>query len=283
MTDHAARVHGLTVRRPGFAINDLSLTLPRGTVLGLVGPNGAGKTTTIRALLGLLAPDAGRIEVFDRPAGSTEALARTGIVLDEPTAAPEWSVHSISRRLRPFYPGFDERFFEELLARLSVPISRRVAELSRGEGIKLSLATALAQRPDLLILDEPSSGLDPASRREIGDLIREFMIDPDHAVLFSTHVTTDLAGLADVLVILVDGAIAYQGSLFAVTEEFAMVRGSGAPPTGPVLGLRGTENQWSALIRVQDSAGFGPDVVIDDASIDDVIVHLAADTPGVPA
>ncbi|WP_313818013.1 ABC transporter ATP-binding protein [Citricoccus sp.] len=283
MTDHMALIDNLRVRRPAFEIDDISFTVPRGSVVGLVGPNGAGKTTTIRALLGLVLPDSGRVEVVGRPAGSPEALSRTGIVLDHPTAAPEWRVISLGRRLAPFYPGWDQRRFDELLDRLSVPPGQRVGELSRGQGVKLSLATALAPAPELLILDEPSSGLDPASRREIGAIIREFMLDPQHAVLFSTHITTDLTDLADELVVLVGGRIAHRGTLPEAVEEFAMVRGSGEPPSGPVLGLQRSGEQWFALIRMADSAAFGPEAVIDAASIDDIIIHLAADHEGVPA
>jgi ABC-2 type transport system ATP-binding protein len=252
------------------------MTLPRGLVVGLVGPNGAGKTTTSRALLGLLTPDSGDIEVFGHPAGTPRALERTGIVLDQPTAAPEWRVRSLGRRLAPFYPGWSSDRFDELLDRLSVPAEQRVSELSRGQGVKLSLAVALAQSPELLILDEPSSGLDPASRRQIGDLIREFMIDPTHAVLFSTHITTDLDRLADELVVLVDGRIAYQGALTDAAEEFAVARGFGAAPAAPLIGVQRSGEQWSALIRVSESAAFGSEVVMDPATIDDIIIHLGA-------
>lgn len=282
-SDPVARIENLHLRRRAFEIDDISFTLPRGAVVGLVGPNGAGKTTTIRALLGLLALDSGQVEMFGQPAGSSAALARTGIVLDQPTAAAEWKVNSLGRRLAPFYPGWDEDRFVGLLGQLSVPAGQRVGELSRGQGVKLSLATALAQTPDLLILDEPSSGLDPAARREIGDIIRQFMVDPDHAVLFSTHITTDLADLADELIVLAGGRIAHRGALPDVAEEFAMARGSGAPPTSPVLGVQRAGEQWSALIRMADSAEFGPEVVIDAASIDDIIIHLAAERQEVTA
>lgn len=276
MTDNVATIANLHVRRPTFELDGLSLNLVRGTVVGLVGPNGAGKTTAIRALLGLLIPDAGEIEIFDHPAGSPESLARTGIVLDQPTAAPEWRVGSLGRRISVFYPRWDEARFLELLDRLSVPRGQRVGELSRGQGVKLSIAMAFAQSPELLILDEPSSGLDPASRREIGDLIREFMLDPTHTVLFSTHITTDLDRLADELVVLVDGRIAYRGALPDAAEEFAVVRGSGEDPAGPVIGLDRSGSQWSGLIRLADSAAFGADVVVDAASIDDIVIHLGA-------
>ncbi|MBG6237811.1 ABC-2 type transport system ATP-binding protein [Mycetocola sp. CAN_C7] len=283
MTDEIARIDRLCIRRAGFEIPDMSFTIPRGSVVGMVGPNGAGKTTVIRTLLGLIVPDSGDVRVFDRPAGSPDALARIGIVLDQPTAAPEWRVDTLGRRLAPFYADWDAQHLNSMLDRLSVPRSQRVGELSRGQGVKLTLATALAQHPELLILDEPSSGLDPASRREIGDVIREFMVDPTRAVLFSTHITTDLDGLADELIMLANGRIAHRGALPDITEEFALARGTGTPPIGNLLGLQRLGEQWSALIRTVDSAGFGPDIVIDTASIDDIVIHLGAEYEGVSA
>lgn len=277
MTDDMVRISNLRITRASFEVGDVSFTIPRGVVVGLVGPNGAGKTTMIHSLLGLMKPDAGQIEVLGEPAGSSGALSKTGIVLDQPTAAGDWRVHSISRRLAPFYPDWDDQLFTELLDRLDVPRSQRVNELSRGQGVKLSLASALAQRPELLILDEPSSGLDPGSRRQIGDVIRQFMVDPRHAVLFSTHITTDLDDLADQLIVFVGGRIAHHGVLPDAKEDFAMARGTGEVPSSGTLGPLRAGEQWSALIRTDDSVMFGPDVVIDEARIDDIIIHLAAE------
>lgn len=277
MTDDMVRISDLRITRPTFEIGDISFTIPRGAVVGLVGPNGAGKTTVIRSLLGLLIPDAGEIEVLGHPAGASAALSKTGIVLDQPTAAGDWRAHSLGRRLSPFYPDWDEQEFTELLERFGVPRDQRVDELSRGQKVKLSLASALAQRPELLILDEPSSGLDPRSRRQIGDVIRQFMVDPHHAVLFSTHITTDLDDLADQLIVFVGGRIAHRGTLLDVKEDFAVVRGSGDMPDGATLGPQRSGEQWSALIRTEDSATFGSEVVMDEATIDDIIIHLAAE------
>lgn len=276
MVDDMVRVTNLRITRPDFEVSDITFHIPRGAVVGLVGPNGAGKTTLIRSLLGLQRPDAGQVEVLDQVAGSAAALKKIGVVLDQPTAAGDWRVSSLGRRLAPFYPDWDESLFGELLDRLNVPRDQRVDQLSRGQGVKLSLASALAQRPELLILDEPSSGLDPASRREIGDVIRQFMVDPQHAVLFSTHITTDLDNLADELIVFVGGRIAHRGLLPDATEEFAVARGFGRAP-GNAVGAQYAGGQWSALIRTEDSPSFGPDVVIDEATIDDIIIHLAAE------
>ncbi|PPF43356.1 ABC transporter ATP-binding protein [Pseudoclavibacter sp. AY1F1] len=275
MTDDAAQITDLRITRPDFTVEDVSFTIPRGSVVGLVGPNGAGKTTIIRSLLGLITPDAGRIEVLGGPAGASAALAKTGIVLDRPTAAEDWRVTSLDRRLAPFYPRWDHARFAQLLDQFGIPQKRRVGELSRGQGVKLALSCALAQRPELLILDEPSSGLDPASRREITDVIREFMVDPQHAVLFSTHITTDLDELADDVIVLVGGRIAHRGPLPDVKESFAIARGTGTVPAS-ALGPQHTGQGWSALIRTDDSPQYGPEIVIDEATIDDIIIHLNA-------
>ncbi|WP_300268890.1 ABC transporter ATP-binding protein [Microbacterium sp.] len=277
MNDDMVRISNLRINRPTFEIGEVSFTIPRGAVVGLVGPNGAGKTTVIRSLLGLLAADAGEIEVLGHPAGASAALSKTGIVLDQPTAAGDWRAQSLGRRLAPFYPDWDEELFTELLERFGVPQGQRIDELSRGQQVKLSLASALAQRPELLILDEPSSGLDPRSRRQIGDVIRQFMVDPRHAVLFSTHITTDLDDLADELIVFVGGQIAHHGILADVKGDFAMARGAGELPGGSALGAQRSGEQWSALIRTEDSAKFGPEAVIDEATIDDIIIHLAAE------
>lgn len=277
MTDTMARLDDVAIRRRSFALTDISLDIPRGAIVGLVGPNGAGKTTLIRTLLGLVTPDSGIAEVMGLPAGSPAALARTGVVLDQPAASPDWRVASIGRRLAPFYDRWDQQRMDDLLDRFAVPRNRRVGELSRGQGITLTLATALAQRPELLILDEPSSGLDPASRREISDVIREFMIDPDHATLFSTHITTDLDDLADDLVVLVGGRIARRGPLADVRDEYAVARGSGPHPDRGLIGVQRLGPQWSALISASETSAFGPDIVIDAASVDDIIIHLSTE------
>ncbi len=280
MTDDTARLDGVRVRRASFRLDGISLAVPRGSVVGLIGPNGAGKTTAIRVLLGLLAPDAGTASVLGHPAGSPEALAGTGIVLDQPTAAPEWRVASIGRRLSPFYGAWDETVLSDMLDRFGVPRQGRVGELSRGQGVKLGLAVALAQRPSLLILDEPSSGLDPASRREIGDVIREFMIEPDRAVLMSTHITTDLDDLADEVVVMVAGRVVQQSGLLELRDDYAVARGSGEVPPVGLIGPQRSGGQWSGLIRSSDTAAFGPEVVIDSATVDDIIIHFATENEG---
>lgn len=177
-----------------------------------------------------------------------------------------------------FFPTWDDDLFRSLLDRFDVTRHARVGTLSRGQGVKLSLAVALAHHPELLVLDEPTSGLDPVSRADLVDLLRDFMVDETHSVLFSTHVTSDLDSLADLMLVIDDGRIAYSGTLDALREEFAMVHGTeqlSAEAEQAVLGLRRTGARFDGLIRTPSSPLFGPTTVIDTATTDDVVVHLA--------
>jgi ABC-2 type transport system ATP-binding protein len=276
---NAIEVHGLTHARPGFAIDGIELELPTGSVLGLVGPNGAGKTTTISAMLGMLEPDAGTIRLLGEPlTRSRSVMQRVGVVLDRPFVSPDWRVDGLGRRIGPFYRRWDEAEFRRLLERFDVPTSARVGTLSRGQSVALSLALALGHRPDLLVLDEPSSGLDPASRSELADVLREFMIDETHSVLLSTHITSDLEGLADHVAVLGRGRVAWSGTMDDLREGFAVVRGFGLPApdaAAAIVGIRREGERFDGLVRTHDSALFGPDAVLDAAGVDDVILYLA--------
>lgn len=280
LTEAAVVIRGLQKSRGAFSLRDVDLRIPTGFITGLVGPNGAGKTTLIKSLLGLVEPDAGTVSLFgNEPAGSVATRNRIGVVLDRITAAPEWHAGSIGRSIGALYAQWDEPFFAELLRRFEVPTGNRVDALSRGQTVKLSFAMALAHHPDLLVLDEPSSGLDPSARRDLSDAIREFMLDPEHTVLFSTHITSDLDDLADHVVVLNAGEIAYAGMLDELHERFAVVRGQAPFPDGArssTIGLRlEPSGRYEGLIQAENTAWFGPETVIDSATTDDVVVHLA--------
>jgi ABC-2 type transport system ATP-binding protein len=280
MTGEAVEVRHLTVRRDSFALENVAISVPTGYVTGLVGPNGAGKTTLLKTLLGLLTPDLGEVRVLGAAPGSEAAQSRVGVVLDQLAAAPEWRVDSIGRRIGRLSRRWSDDVFQSFLARFDLPTRNRVDALSRGQTVKLSLAVALARRPDLLILDEPTSGLDPVARRELADIVREFMLDPGHTVLFSTHITAELDDLADRVVVLNAGTVAFDGMLHDLHERYAVARGSEPFPDAArrsAIGiLTDSSRGYEALIPVSDSALFGADVVLDEATTDDIVVHFAA-------
>ncbi|WP_185202219.1 ABC transporter ATP-binding protein [Glaciihabitans sp. INWT7] len=279
MTASAVKVRGMSHAQGTFRLDTVDFELPTGLVMGFVGPNGSGKTTTIKALLGMFQPNSGSVELFGAEApGAASTKERIGVVLDQPFVSPDWKVGSLTYRVGNFFASWDPAAFGAYLERFRISTSARVGTLSRGEGVKLSLAMALAHHPELLILDEPTSGLDPVSRADLVDILREFMIDPAHSILFSTHITSDLESLADLILVIDNGQIAFSGTVDALHEEFAMVHGTEtltAEALGSVLGLRHTGNRFDGLIRAEATPLFGPSTVIDAASTDDVIVHIA--------
>src|SRR6266404_188031 len=194
-----------------LALNDVSLRVPRGKVFGLVGENGAGKTTLIKHILGLLKAESGTVRVFglDPVADPAAVLSRIGY-LSENRDLPAWMrVDELLRYTQAFYPKWDMKFAEELRTQFGLDPSAKIKNLSRGENAKAGLLIALAYRPDLLLLDEPSSGLDPMVRRDILEAIIRTVADEGRTVLFSTHLLEEVERVADQVAMIQAGKILF--------------------------------------------------------------------------
>ncbi|MCK5377937.1 MAG: ABC transporter ATP-binding protein [Acidobacteria bacterium] len=221
----AARLSGLTKRFPGFKLGPLDLVLKPGTVLALVGPNGAGKTTTLNCMAGLMVPDEGGTEVYGTPVhpSRTEYRRHVGYVGEESGFFQRWTVDRNLAFLAELLPGWSHDRAQQLSKRLALPLDKQVSKLSRGNRTKLALVAAMAHRPRLLLLDEPTSGLDPVVRAEVLDLLWEIIEDGEHAVLYSTHVLSDINRLADELVFLRDGQIVLRTGRDELSERWRRV------------------------------------------------------------
>ncbi len=207
--EYAIKTRGLRKDYGGFVLEDVDLALPGGTILGLIGENGAGKSTLIKCLLGIVRPTAGEVELLGGPAD--KALARVGYVPDECPFSAALRVEQVGRVLAGMFPGWDAGLWERYLAEFELPAKRKVKDLSRGMKMKLSIAGALSHRPQLLLLDEATSGLDPVVRDEILDRLLEFISDEDHAILISSHITSDLEKICDYVTYLHKGKVTVSG------------------------------------------------------------------------
>ena len=209
-------VRGLTRRfRRKVALDNVDLTVRPGVVFGLVGENGAGKTTLIKHLLGLLKPASGTARVFglDPVADPVGVLSRIGY-LSEDRDLPNWMrVHELMRYTQAFYPGWDEAFAEDLRQTFDLDPDAKVRQLSRGERAKAGLLIALAYRPELLLLDEPSSGLDPVVRRDILGAIIRTVADEGRTVFFSSHLLDEVERVSDVLAMIHKGKVVLSAPL----------------------------------------------------------------------
>jgi ABC-2 type transport system ATP-binding protein len=203
-----------------LALNDLSLAIPRGGVFGLIGGNGAGKTTLLRHILGLLKAQSGTVKVFgqDPVANPVGVLGRIGY-LSEDRDLPNWMrVRELIRYTQAFYPHWDEAFAEELRQAFDLDPKAKVKNLSRGQRARAGLLVALAHRPELLVLDEPSSGLDPVVRRDILGAIIRTIADEGRTVLFSSHLLDEVERVADHVAIIHEGRILLANAMDELKE-----------------------------------------------------------------
>ena len=202
-------------------LKGVSLDVPRGSVFGLVGENGAGKTTLIKHILGLLRAQAGVVRVFgiDPVADPVSVLGRIGYLSEQPDLPGWMRVDELIRYTRPFHPKWDAAYAEEMREQFGLDPSARIKTLSKGQRAKLGLLTAQAHRPDLLLLDEPSSGLDPIVRRDILEAVIRTVSDEGRTVFFSSHLLEEIERVSDQIAILHQGKIVLCGTLDEIKQQ----------------------------------------------------------------
>jgi ABC-2 type transport system ATP-binding protein len=222
MSESVIHVSDLTRRFGGnTALSSVSLSLPRGAVYGLVGANGAGKTTLIKHILGLLRAETGSVRVFDLDpvANPVEVLSRIGY-LSEENDLPGWMrVDELIRYSSAFYPAWDDAYAEELRRAFALDLSAKIKTLSKGQKARAGLLIALAHRPELLVLDEPSSGLDPIVRKDILGAVIRTIADEGRTVLFSSHLLEEVEQVADHVTMIDHGKIVLSAPLEAIRES----------------------------------------------------------------
>lgn len=207
-----------------FSIRDLTLAVPEGTICGLVGENGAGKSTTIRLLMGALTADSGTIQVLGAdPAQSAFRATKQdiGVVLDDTFFPACIDAAFIGKMMAATYTSWDSALYDDFLTRFALPEKKRFKDYSRGMRMKLGLAVALSHRPRLLVMDEPTAGLDPIVRDEVVELLREYALDTGCSILISSHIVSDLEKLCDYI------AFLHQGRLLFCQEKDALLDGCG--------------------------------------------------------
>ena len=261
------------------ALEDVSIKVPRGVVFGLVGENGAGKTTLVKHLLGALKAKKGSVRVFgmDPVAHPVEVLSRTGY-LSEDRDLPGWMcVGELMRYTQAFYPGWDEAYAEALRTRFALAADARIKQLSRGEKAKAGLLMALAYRPELLLLDEPSSGLDASARRHILEAIVRTVAEEGRTVVFSSHLLDEVERVADVVAMVHQGRVLFQGGLDAIKEAHHRLvlhfeeDQAALPPITGVLRGEGGGQEWVVVCdgtadQVRASAGRHGATVVEEST-----------------
>lgn len=217
-------IKGLTKSYPGFHLGPLSFAIPEGAIVGYIGENGAGKSTTIKLILGLVSPDSGEVSIFgqkmdDDPKGIRDQL---GVVFDELHLPRDITVKEAGQIGKRIYRHWNQVQFEDYLAKYNLPSNKLVKDLSRGMKMKLSLAIALSHEARLLLLDEPTSGLDPVVRKELLDILLEFIQDERRSVFISSHILSDLEKVADYIAFIHEGQLIFLENKDLLQDEYVL-------------------------------------------------------------
>lgn len=280
--ENVVELKNVTKRFKGFSVDHINLQVKRGFVTGFIGANGAGKSTTIKTMMNLLRPDAGEVKLFglDYKTHEKEIKQRIGFVYDGNIFFEGLNLKDIKRIVAPAYKRWDDTIFYQYVEQFELPLNKAIKTFSKGMQMKASLAIALSHHAELIIMDEPTAGLDPIFRRELLDLLQELMVDGNRTIFFSTHITTDLDRIADYIAFIQKGELVFNQSIHDVAENYALVKGE--------LNLldRDTEKAFVHVHRA--STGFealtdnikaaknifGDTVIIERASLEDIMYYF---------
>ncbi len=250
----ALKIENLTKNYPNFTLDNVSFSVPGGSVVGLIGENGAGKTTVLKAALGLMKPDRGRVEIFGKDVTTITGAekSRIGVVLDDVCLPESVTVKKVGNIMGGMIAGWDGARYAELMRRFALPADKEIGKLSKGMKMKTAIAVAMSHGAKLLILDEATSGLDPVARDEILDLLYEFVTDDEHAVLMSSHIVEDLRKICDHVVFIHGGKIVFRKTSDELRDGYAVAGCSDEQlaqlPQGSVIRVRRTPYSLSVLM-----------------------------------
>ena len=253
---NAIEIRGLCKRFHRFTLGPLDLTVPRGAIYGLIGPNGVGKTTTMDLIFGMGGNDAGTIRVvgFDHREEGVRLKQHAAYASPELNFQVWGKIGKAIRFVRGFYPGWDDAYCTALMRAFHLGANDRIATLSSGANTKLGLLLALARRPDVLVLDEPLSGLDAISKQQLFSELLKTVDDGQRTVLISSHNLNDLERFADHIGLLKNGKLLLEGRTDEVVERYRLAEfftNKGTlledPPEGLLI-LKWNENRWRALL-----------------------------------
>lgn len=277
--DNILEVRGLNKHYDRFSLKDVSFCLPEGCITGFIGVNGAGKTTTLRTILGLTGKESGKISIFGMEMDQNERKIkdRIGVVLDDGCFYDELTLAEMKSVIAPAYTTWCEQDFKDYIDRFSLDTKQKISTLSKGMRMKYSLALALSHKAELLLMDEPTSGLDPLVRSQFLEILKEYMDKGGKGVLLSTHITSDLDKIADMLIMIDHGQILFQEDKDTLLDSYRVVKGDASQLNGEIrklfLNVEETAFGFTGITRqalkVMEHI---PDAILERPAIEDIML-----------
>ncbi|MCH5271315.1 MAG: ABC transporter ATP-binding protein [Lachnospiraceae bacterium] len=272
-------VDGLNKSYGKFSLTDVTFSLPEGCITGFIGINGAGKTTTLRTLLGLSNKLSGNIRFFGLDMDKNERAIkdRIGVVLDDGCFYEELSLSEMKSIIAAAYTSWSEKDFKRYMDVFSLDPKQKINTLSKGMRMKYALALALSHNAELLIMDEPTSGLDPMIRSQLLKTLTEYMENDGKGVFFSTHITSDLDKIADMLIMIDNGQIVFQEEKDTLLDTYRIVKGDVRSLTDDIrrlfLNLSETAFGFTGITKqVSEVRSYIPDVIVERPTIEDIML-----------
>ena len=270
-----------TFPKSNFTLKNVTFSLPYGAILGFVGENGAGKTTTIGCILNTITKDSGTVKLFGQEMLDADTILREkiGVVYDGDNFPPYWTARQLSEVMEGLYTQWDNSLFQKYLEDFQLPAKQKIKHYSRGMTMKLAIAAALAHHPELLILDEATSGLDPIMRDEMLDVFMEFVQEENHSILLSSHITSDLEKVADYITFIHNGKLIMTVSKNDLVYNYAVMRCKESQfltlDPKDILAYRKRDFQIDVLVsNGKEAQRKYKGVVIDHVSVDEIMLLL---------
>ena len=273
------KLENVNKKYPTFSLKDVSFSIEPGQIMGFIGRNGAGKTTTLKCIMNLIHFESGKISAFDKDMSENELenKQRIGFALSELNYYPNKTIRQLMSVTKKFYKNFDEQKFNEVCKLFNLDLDKKLEQLSSGMKVKYSVAIALSHHAELLILDEPTSGLDPVSRDEILDIFREIVRNKERAILFSTHITSDLDKCATNITYIHNGEIIYTGTKkdFVNSYLFIKDKSSNKSLKDHYIAYKELDDRIEGLISVNDKDYFvSQGLEVREPDLEEIMVYL---------
>ena len=270
-----------TFPKSNFTLENVTFSLPYGSILGFVGENGAGKTTTIGCILNTIAKDSGTVKLFGKEMtdADTDMREKIGVVYDGDNFPAYWTAAQLAKVMAGFYKQWDNILFQKFLKEYRLPANQKIKQYSRGMTMKLAIAVALSHHPQLLILDEATGGLDPVVRDEMLDTFLDFVQEEDHSILLSSHITSDLEKAADYITFIHNGKLIMTVSKNDLVYNYAVMRCKEkqfhALDPADIITYRKRDFQIDVLVSdCKTMQRKYKEIVIDHVSVDEIFLLL---------
>ena len=276
--DNIIKVNNLTKTYDNFILDNITLEIKKGSIIGLIGENGAGKTTFIKLLLGLIKKDKGDILIFNKTLNS-KVKEDIGVVLDDSFFPEVIKVKDVNSVMKNIYKSWDEKLFLKYLKDFSLNENMLIKNLSKGMKKKLEIITALAHHPKLLILDEPTSGLDPIVRKEILDIFLDFIENGENSILFSSHITSDIEAVADYIVFIDNGKLVFDKEKDDILDNYGIVKCNDNDfkkiSKDNIISYRKNKYNYEVLVNDRKKVKKNnSDIVVDKATLEDIMLLI---------